>query len=175
MFFAALIETISVRFSEDEVIMQNLVHLKEESRAGGGYTAGQFRRVVWAMLYADDAGVTSKSADGLARMAIVIVEEFWGFRLMVSEKDGERPDAQKEKSSHSLRPPLLITEAAGQRNGQTNEFRYLGSLVHETGNLTQEKMNQLQEQYSPGACFRRYARQLFDRTGSAVPAENPPI
>ena len=35
-------------------------------------------------------------------------------------------------------PPPLSTEAAGQRYAQTAEFRYLGGLVNEQGNLTRE-------------------------------------
>ena len=38
------------------------------------------------MLYADDAGVVSKSADGLARMMTIIVEVFREFGLTVSER-----------------------------------------------------------------------------------------
>ncbi len=38
------------------------------------------------MLYADDAGVVSRSAEGLARMMTVIVEVLGEFGLTVSEK-----------------------------------------------------------------------------------------
>ena len=38
VFFLAAIEIKAVRFSEDEVVVQNLVHLKEEPGAGGGET-----------------------------------------------------------------------------------------------------------------------------------------
>ena len=41
------------------------------------------------MLYADDAGVVSKSADGLARMMTIIVEVFREFGLTVSERKME--------------------------------------------------------------------------------------
>jgi len=35
---------------------------------------GRVRRAVWAMVYADDAGVVSRSVEGLARMMADIVE-----------------------------------------------------------------------------------------------------
>ena len=34
------------------------------------------RRAVWGLLYVDDAGIVSKSAEGLAKMMIVIVTVF---------------------------------------------------------------------------------------------------
>ena len=35
-------------------------------------------------------------------------------------------------------PPPLVIEAAGQKYAQTDQFRYLGGLVNEDGELTQE-------------------------------------
>ena len=47
------------------------------------------RRAVWAMFYADDAGVTSRTPEGLARMMAVIVTTCQEFGLMVSESKTE--------------------------------------------------------------------------------------
>ena len=44
------------------------------------------RRAVWGMLYADDAGIVSKSAEGLAKMMTVIVTAFEAAGLTESEK-----------------------------------------------------------------------------------------
>ena len=41
------------------------------------------------MLYADDAGVVSKTAEGLAKMMTVIVIVFEAVGLIVSEKETE--------------------------------------------------------------------------------------
>ena len=59
------------------------------------------------MLYADDAGVVSKVADGLARMMRVIVEVFPESGLKVSEKeDGDLPDAREGRETAStIAPP----------------------------------------------------------------------
>ena len=42
-------------------------------------------RAVWGMLYADDAGIVSKSAEGLAKMITVIVTVFEDANLTVLE------------------------------------------------------------------------------------------
>ena len=47
------------------------------------------RRSVWGMLYADDAGIVSKSAEGLAKVMTVIVTVFEAAGLTVSEKKTE--------------------------------------------------------------------------------------
>ena len=71
------------------------------------------------MLYADDAGVVSKSAEGLARMMTIFVEVFQEFGLTVSEKKAETLVMRvKKRQPPLLPPPLLIIEAAGQRFAQ---------------------------------------------------------
>ena len=47
------------------------------------------RRAIWDMLYADDAGIVSKSAEGLAEVMAVIVSAFEAAGLTVSEKKTE--------------------------------------------------------------------------------------
>lgn len=98
--------------------MQNLVYLKEETGARVGTTLDQVRRAVWAMLYADDAGVVSKSADGLARMMTIIVEVFREFGLMVSgEENGDPCDARKGE------PAVTTAAAAADRRSSGAEVR----------------------------------------------------
>ena len=43
------------------------------------------RRAVWGMLHADDAGIVSQSAEGLAKMMPVIVTVFEAIGLAESE------------------------------------------------------------------------------------------
>eukprot|EP00752_Nemacystus_decipiens_P009020 g8051.t1 len=79
------------------------------------------------------------SAEGLARMMTIIVEGFREFGLTVSERKTLTLVMRvKEKQPPPLPPPPLIIEAAGQRYAQTTEFRYLGGLVNEKGDLTRE-------------------------------------
>ena len=67
--FAAVIEVVLQRFSEDDTILENLVLLDEGSGGGPDETLlDRVRRAVWRMLYADDAEIVSRSPAGLARM-----------------------------------------------------------------------------------------------------------
>ena len=69
IFFAVVIEVVIQRFSEDDTILENLVLLDEGSGGGPDETLlDRVRRAVWRMLYADDAGIVSRSPAGLARM-----------------------------------------------------------------------------------------------------------
>ena len=121
---------VVVRFSEDLDIVRDLVHLGEalEENAAGVSSdpLACVRRAVRGMLYADDAGIVSKSAQGLAKMMTVIVTVFEAAGLTVSEKTEimllRTPDQTPCTS------PLVI-EAAGQRYRQTRQFLYLGGLV----------------------------------------------
>ena len=123
IFFAAATEVVFVRFSEDDTILKDLVYLEEEAGAGAGTPLERARRAVWGMLYADNAGVVSRSQEGLTRiMTTIIVEVFGAFGLTVSEKKTETllmraPEKQPKKGGSP--PPPLVIEAAGQKYAQT--------------------------------------------------------
>ena len=143
IFFAAATEVVLVRFSEDDTILKDLLVLYLEEKAGVGAETPleRARRAVWGMFYADDAGVVSRFQEGLAIMMTTIVEVFGEFGLTVSEKKTETllmraPEKQPKKGGSP--PPPLVIEAAGQKYAQTTQFRYLGGLVNEDGELTQE-------------------------------------
>ena len=88
VFFAAAIHAVLVRFSEDSDILRDLVHLEEDLGEGGVKVEplACVRRSVGGMLYADDAGIASKSVEGLAKMMTVIVTVFEAAGLTVSKK-----------------------------------------------------------------------------------------
>ena len=86
IFFAATIEVVLVRFSEDDMILKDLVYLEEEAGVGALTPLERARRAVWGILFAYDAGVVSRSQEGLTRMTTTIVEVFGAFGLTVSEK-----------------------------------------------------------------------------------------
>ena len=96
-------------------------------------------------------------------MMNIIVEVFGAFGLTVSEKKTETllmraPEKQLMKGGS---PPLpLVIEAARQKYAQTAQFRYLGDLVNEDGELTQEINHRSRAAW---ACIRRFSRELFDR------------
>ena len=163
IFFAAAIEVVLVRFTEDDTIRKDLVYLEEEAGVGAGTPLERARRSVWGILYTDDASVAPRSQEGLTRMMAIIVEVFGAFGLTVSEKKRDTllmrvPEKQPKKGGS---PPLpLVIEAAGQKNAQTAQFRYLGGLVNEDGALTQEINHRSRAAW---ACIRRFFRELFDR------------
>ena len=69
IFFAAVLNVVLQRFSEEPGILAELVHLKEPSTSVGPEPAMDYvRRSVWGMLYADDACIVSRSPQGLAKM-----------------------------------------------------------------------------------------------------------
>ena len=60
IFFAAVLNLVLQRFSEELAILAELVHLKEPSTSiGPGPAMDYVRRAVWGMLYADDACIVS--------------------------------------------------------------------------------------------------------------------
>ena len=65
------------------------------------------------MLYADDAGIMSKSVDGLAKMMTVIVTVFEAAGLTVSEKKTET--MLLRTPNQAIRTSPLVVEVAGQR------------------------------------------------------------
>ena len=60
IFFVAVLTVVLQRFSEDTVILAELVHLKEPPTSMGPELAMDYvRRAVGGMLYADDACIVS--------------------------------------------------------------------------------------------------------------------
>ena len=89
-FFAAVINVASKRFKADEGVMDALVHLRKK-RGRREATAGESVLVtpLWGMLYADDAGVVSRSPEQLRKMMGVIAVVCAAFGLTVSEAKTE--------------------------------------------------------------------------------------
>ena len=88
IFFAAVLTVVLQRFSEETVILAELVHLKEPPM-GPEPAMDYVHRAVWGMLYADDACIVSRSPQGLAKMMEVIVKVCRVFALTVSAKKTE--------------------------------------------------------------------------------------
>ena len=67
IFLAVVLTVVLQRFSEDAVILAELVHLKEPPTSMGPEPAMDYvRRAVWGMLYTDDACIVLRSPQGLA-------------------------------------------------------------------------------------------------------------
>ena len=94
------------------------------------------------MLYADDAGIVSRSPPGLARRMTIIVEVFSAFGLTGSEKKTKnllmRAPEKAQQTGETPTPPLPALEiaAAGQKYHQVHQFIHLGGLITEDADIT---------------------------------------
>ena len=101
MFFTAVLRVAGKRFLADAAITDNMVQLQQKekgekkgtSRTGKvdgrrGKEEEEVQRL-WGMLYADDAGIVSRSSEGLVRMMTVIVTACSAFGLTISEAKTE--------------------------------------------------------------------------------------
>ena len=138
-------EVVLQHFSEDDTILEDLVFLDEGSVGGPDETLlDRVRRVVWGMLYADDAGIVSRSPAGLARMMAVIVEVFGAFGLTVSEKKTEtllmmRAPEKTQQPGETPTPLLPALEiAAAQKYHQVHQFVYLGGLITKGADIARD-------------------------------------
>ena len=67
IFFAAVLSVVLQRFSEDTVILAELVDLKKPPTSMGPESAMDYiRSAVWGMLYTDDECIVSRLPQGLA-------------------------------------------------------------------------------------------------------------
>ena len=90
IFFAAVLNIVLKKFSEEPAIFAELVHLKEPSTSMGPEPAMDYVRcALWGMLYVDDASIVSWSPQGLAKMVEFIVEVCRAFAFTVSVKKTE--------------------------------------------------------------------------------------
>ena len=87
------------------------------------------------MLYADDAGIMSKSAEGLAKMMTVIFTVSDAAGLTVFDKKTETMLLRTPDQAPCTSP--LVIEAAGQRYTQTSQFLYLGGLIDASADICQ--------------------------------------
>ena len=86
--FVAVIHAVLVRFSEDPAIVRDMVHPEDLEENVVGVKSDPLtciQRAFWGMLYADDAGIVSTSAEG-AKVMTVIVTVVEAAGLTVSEK-----------------------------------------------------------------------------------------
>lgn len=86
VFFADVIRVVLPRFTDDEDIIRHSVHLEVDIVNGNDVSLACVLRAMWDKLYADDAQIVSKSAEGLTIIKTVTVTVFKTVGLTVSEK-----------------------------------------------------------------------------------------
>ena len=109
-------------------------------------------------MFADDAGIVSKSAEALAKRMTLIVTVFETAGLTVSEKKTETKLLRRR--DHTSTASSLVIEAAGQRKTQTTQFLYLGGIILKNADLWLEIERRIRLMW---ACFKRFGPELYDR------------
>ena len=171
MFFARVLHVVLVPFSEDEGIVQNLVDLDDDGADRVEEMLTFVRRALWGMLYADNEGIVSRSAEELAKMTTVIVTVFEAAGLMVPGKKKRREAMMLQTRDLPPRALPFVIEAAGQRYQQTIQLLYLGGVIHEDADLMVEIKRQVQLMR---ACYKWFGPDLYHMTNARLSLKVPP-
>ena len=115
------------------------------------------------MLYADDAGVVSRSPEHVRKMMEVIVVVRAAFGLTVSEAKTEIMCLRAKGIPEST--ATFSAEAAGQVYNQTNEFVYLGGNVNHNADLSIEVDRRIRNAW---CSFRKYTLELYNRPSALL-------
>ena len=162
IFFAAVLNVVLQRFSEEPTILAEVVHLKEPSTSMGPKQAMDYVcRAVWGMLYADDACIVSRSPQGLAKTMEVIVDVCRAFALTVLAK---KTDTMCIPSPPTPRTMVRV-KATGQIYKHVQSFDYLGGAVTETPDMSVEISRRTRASWMR---IRRYLRELYDQPKVAL-------
>ena len=113
IFFAAVIHAMLIRFIDYPDIGSDSADLEKDLREDGVniVSLSFVRRVVWGMMCADDAGIVSKSTEGIAKIMTVIVTVLEAAGLAVSETE-RRPYS----GGHRIKHPRLHRSSSKQRD-----------------------------------------------------------
>ena len=167
IFFAVVINVASTRFKADKGIMDALVHLRKKRGAGwrGEATAGEsvLATLLWGMLYADDAGVVSRSPEQLRKMMGLIVVVCAAFGLTVSKAKTEIMCLRAKGMPEST--TTFSVEVLDQVYNPTNEFVYLGGNVNHNADLSIEVDRRIRNAW---CSFRKYTLELYDRPSAPL-------
>ena len=128
------------------------------------------RRAVWEMLYADDAGIVSRSPAGLARVMTAIVEVFGAFGLTVSEKKMETLLMWAPEKTQQSGDTYTTSTGAGDRSSRPEvrpgpPVRYLSGLVTEDADITRDINRRTKIAWG---CFRKFSAELFGRPSAPL-------
>jgi hypothetical protein len=148
LFFAAVLEVARKRILADETAANDLVKVKTcmsshpwDVKTRNSAKPEDIEKLslaeLWSMLYADDAGIVSKSEAGLTSMMNIIVQATSQFGLTVSEDKTKTMYVAKEKELEVRRVKIAVS-AGGQSYGQVEHFTYLGTKLSDGGGVSSE-------------------------------------
>ena len=167
IFLAAVTHVSYTRFEVDKGIMDALVGLRKK-RGRGETTSGEPAPSIslWGMLYADDAGVISKSPEQLRKIVFVIVTGCAAFGLTVSEAKTEIM-CRRTRGIPDATATFSI-EAAGQVYKQTHDFVYPGGNVNHHADMSIKFDRRIRNAWCN---FRKYSLELYDRPSAPLELE----
>ena len=170
MFFTALLRVAEKCFLSDAAITDNTVQFQRKKQKrekkgtprtgkvdGRGGKEEEVQRL-WGMLYADDAGIVSRSSEGLERMMTVMVTACSALGRTVAEAKTEIMCLQTKDGENVS----FAINAARQVNKQTIDIVYLGGDISANRDLSVEVTRHLQRAW---ACFQRYKMEIYNRPG----------
>jgi hypothetical protein len=161
IFFAVVLQVAVSRFDAD--VIKDHIDIKcrmDDSDPLDSSTRTKalktFISKLWSMLYADDAGIASRTQESLSKMMEVIVTTCAEFGLTVSEKKTE----SMYIATRSGETVKMTIKAAGQEYKQVDRFPYLGGIFSEAGGISAELSRRKQRAFGK---MRKYSRVLFDQ------------
>ena len=165
IFFTAVLDVAMSRCMNDARARDSMVTIRSRfdtsplcNKSRQGKTRADrdaiVRNLLRCMLYADDAGIVSRSAEGLSAMMSHIVITCQEFGLVVSETKTETM-RMREVDTEELR-----VQAAGQSYPQCVNFTYLGGCINDKADITAEIRRRRQR---AAAKMRKYSKPVFDR------------
>ena len=167
IFFAAVMNVVYTRFKADKDTVDALVHPRKKKGAGGWgrATAGEpvLATPLWVVLYADDAGVGSKSSENLRKMMGVVVVVCAAFGLTVSKTKTEIMCLGAMGMPEST--AIFSVEAADHVYNQANEFVYLGGNVNHNADLSIKVNRRIRNAWRS---LRKYTLKLYDRPSAPL-------
>ena len=131
IFGAALVDVTVQRFAADPVIVLGLVFLDDAPKGDDGEPVEEtplekVRRAMWAMLFADDIGIDSRTSECLSRMMASIVLTCQEFCLIVSES---KTESMRLWSVPSSMEGAVDIKTTGRRHKQKGNLIYLGGIL----------------------------------------------
>ena len=109
------------------------------------------------MLYADEVGTQSTSAEGLEKMMTVIMTVCEAASLTVSEITTEK--MLLRTPSREIRTSPLVVEETQERYMPTMQFLYLGGLIDASADIMPEVKRQIR---LARACYTWFKGELYD-------------
>lgn len=173
LFFAAVLAVAVERFMSNEDVVRDLINIKSrfdtdpidyKQRAGKTKQSKKMLlvRQIWGMLYADDAGIVSKTPESLATMMECITSTCTQFGLTVSEPKTETMHLRTRNEARAA----VSVQAAGQNYNQVIRFVYLGGGIDDDADITFELRRRRQR---AAGKLKLYCKQAFHpRTGIAL-------